>query len=178
MRIGISFTCSTHPKQKLELQVHRYIPCLVSHPLHKLYSDEMNSSQFMDKQIMDLTSSSSTTQSLALSCSPKIINSSSKDFIDLMNNPPPPPPPPPQDDSQSHINNNDLDDGIKREEIVASYDFQPIRPVFDPAAADSNSISSSASPLRVSLRLLLGFFTAVWLLRILVFGFLRDLEFF
>lgn len=105
----------------------------------------MNSSQFMDKQIMDLTSSSSTTQSLALSSSPKIINSSSKDFIDLMNHPPPPPP---QDDSQSHINNNDLDNGIKREEIVASYDFQPIRPVFDPAAADSNSISSSASPLR------------------------------
>ena len=104
---------------------------------------------------MDLTSSSSTTQSLALSSSPKIINSSSKDFIDLMNRPPPPPP---QDDSQSHINNNDLDDGIKREEIVASYDFQPIRPVFDHAAADSNSISSSASPLRVSLCLLLGFF--------------------
>jgi len=124
---------------------------------------------------MDLTSSSSTTQSLALSSSPKIINSSSKDFIDLMNHPPPPPP---QDDSQSHINNNDLDDGIKREEIVASYDFQPIRPVFDPAAADSNSISSSASPLRVSLRLLLGFFTAVWLLRILVFGILRDWGFF
>jgi hypothetical protein len=135
----------------------------------------MNSSQFMDKQIMDLTSSSSTTQSLALSSSPKIINSSSKDFIDLMNHPPPPPP---QDDSQSHINNNDLDNGIKREEIVASYDFQPIRPVFDPAAADSNSISSSASPLRVSLRLLLGFFTAVWLLRILVFGILRDWGFF
>ncbi|KAB5521096.1 hypothetical protein DKX38_025415 [Salix brachista] len=107
----------------------------------------MSSSQFMDKQIMDLTSSSSTAQSLALSSSPKTINSSrSKDFIDLMN---PPPPPPPQDDSQSHNNNDDdLDDGIKREEIVASYDFQPIRPVFDPTAADSKSISSSASPLR------------------------------
>uniref|UniRef100_A0A6N2MJ82 DUF1421 domain-containing protein n=1 Tax=Salix viminalis TaxID=40686 RepID=A0A6N2MJ82_SALVM len=106
----------------------------------------MSSSQFMDKQIMDLTSSSSAAQSLALSSSPKTINSSrSKDFIDLMN----PPPPPPQDDSQSHNNNDDdLDDGIKREEIVASYDFQPIRPVFDPTAADSKSISSSASPLR------------------------------
>lgn len=102
---------------------------------------------------MDLTSSSSAAQSLALSSSPKTINGSrSKDFIDLMN---PPPPPPPQDDSQSHNNNDvDLDDGIKREEIVASYDFQPIRPVFDPTAADSKSISSSASPLRVSLRLL------------------------
>ena len=133
----------------------------------------MSSSQFMDKQIMDLTSSS-TTPSLALNSSPKLINSSrSKDFIDLMN-----PPPPPQDDSQSHNNNDDdLDDGIKREEIVASYDFQPIRPVFDPTAADSKSISSSASPLRVSLRLLLGFFTGVWLLRILVFV-LRDGKFF
>ncbi|KAJ6314657.1 hypothetical protein OIU78_018185 [Salix suchowensis] len=120
---------------------------------------------------MDLTSSSSAAQSLTLSSSPKTINSSrSKDFIDLMN----PPPPPPQDDSQSHNNNDDdLDDGIKREEIVASYDFQPIRPVFDPTAADSKSISSSASPLRVSLRLLLGFFTVVWLRRILVFV-LRD----
>ncbi|CAK7328056.1 unnamed protein product [Dovyalis caffra] len=102
---------------------------------------------------MDLTSSSSTTRSLDLGCSsPKKINDSSssnnRDFIDLTNHHHPPPP---QDDS----NNDNGDDGIKREEIVASYDFQPIRPIADPTAAivwnspaDSKSNSTPASPLR------------------------------
>ncbi|XAR58212.1 hypothetical protein NMG60_11026625 [Bertholletia excelsa] len=54
----------------------------------------MNTSQFMDKQIMDLSNSKS-----------------SNDFLDLMN---------PQEE---HIG------GGKKEDIVPSYDFQPIRPI-------------------------------------------------
>ncbi|GFY87219.1 basic salivary proline-rich-like protein [Actinidia rufa] len=54
----------------------------------------MNTSQFMDKQIMDLSNSQS-----------------NSDFIDLMN------------PKEEHIG------GGKKEEIVVSYDFQPIRPM-------------------------------------------------
>ena len=54
----------------------------------------MNTSQFMDKQIMDLSNSQS-----------------NSDFIDLMN------------PKEEHIG------GGKKEEIVVSYDFQPIRPI-------------------------------------------------
>ncbi|VVA96052.1 unnamed protein product [Arabis nemorensis] len=64
------------------------------------------SSQFMDKQIMDLSSSSPP----------------STDFIDLMNN---------SSDSQEddHRKHRIGDNGLesKKEEIVPSYDFQPIR---------------------------------------------------
>ncbi|KAJ9152660.1 hypothetical protein P3X46_026205 [Hevea brasiliensis] len=79
----------------------------------------MNTSQFMDKQVMDLTSSSTSNQSPSPS-------TAGGDFIDLMN--------PPQGDSQhqSHYNSNASsiigsagDSGIRKEEIVPSYDFQP-----------------------------------------------------
>ncbi|XP_027074239.1 uncharacterized protein [Coffea arabica] len=59
----------------------------------------MNTSQFMDKQIMDLSNS----QSL----------NSHNDFIDLIN---------PREDHR--IGNSD-----KKEEILPSYDFQPLRPI-------------------------------------------------
>ncbi|XP_010551915.1 PREDICTED: actin cytoskeleton-regulatory complex protein PAN1 [Tarenaya hassleriana] len=69
----------------------------------------MKTSQFMDKQIMDLSSSSP-----------------SKDFIDLMNNS--------QDDDHQKqrsgsIGGDNVMDSSKKEAIVPSYDFQPIRPV-------------------------------------------------
>ncbi|XP_044503316.1 bromodomain-containing protein 4-like [Mangifera indica] len=66
----------------------------------------MNTSQFMDKQIMDLTSSQ-------IGTGPN----KDKDFIDLMKDP--------QHEEEDHDLNNGI--GIKKEEIVPSYDFQPIR---------------------------------------------------
>ncbi|KAF2316348.1 hypothetical protein GH714_041689 [Hevea brasiliensis] len=92
----------------------------------------MNTSQFMDKQVMDLTSSSTSNQSPSPS-SPKqtpTTTTAGRDFIDLMN--------PPQGDSQhqSHYNSNASsiigsagDSGIRKEEIVPSYDFQPVRSI-------------------------------------------------
>ncbi|XP_022739377.1 vacuolar protein sorting-associated protein 27 isoform X2 [Durio zibethinus] len=84
----------------------------------------MNTSQFMDKQIMDLTSSSSPPQS------------TNKDFIDLMNHPQ-------NEDDHNHgsgfsTGNNGISN---KEEIFPSYDFQPIRPVstsLDGAGVNSN----------------------------------------
>ncbi len=58
----------------------------------------MNTSQFMDKQIMDLSA-----------------GSQSNDFINLMS---------PEDDHLTAGGGM----GSKKEEIVPSYDFQPIRP--------------------------------------------------
>ncbi|KAL6963465.1 L-tryptophan--pyruvate aminotransferase, partial [Sarracenia purpurea var. burkii] len=72
----------------------------------------MNTSQFMDKQIMDLSNSQN-----------------NKDFIDLMN---------PQED---HIGSG------KQEEIVPSYDFQPIRPTA--ASQQSNLDSQGVGGTRV-----------------------------
>ncbi|KAA8548135.1 hypothetical protein F0562_004604 [Nyssa sinensis] len=72
----------------------------------------MNTSQFMDKQIMDLTNSHN-----------------NNDFIDLMN---------PKED---HIG------GCKKEEIVPSYDFQPIRPIV--ASQPSNLDPSNVGVTRV-----------------------------
>lgn len=70
----------------------------------------MNTSQFMDKQIMDLSNS----------------QRSDNDIIDLMN--------PPQEDL---IGN--------KEEIVPSYDFQPIRqPIISSQQQQSNLDSSGA----------------------------------
>ncbi|RDX59347.1 hypothetical protein CR513_61876, partial [Mucuna pruriens] len=78
----------------------------------------MNTTPFMDKQIMDLTHGhgSSTTQQ-------------SKDFIDLMK--------PPQQEPHHHRNLEEDDEeedivrgnGISKDDIVPSYDFQPIRPL-------------------------------------------------
>ncbi|XVF18239.1 hypothetical protein REPUB_Repub11eG0004300 [Reevesia pubescens] len=93
----------------------------------------MNTSQYMDKQIMDLTSSSSS--------SPP--ESSNKDFIDLMNHP------------QNEDNHNQgsgfssaANNGINnKEEIFPSYDFQPIRPVstsLDAAVVTNNPRSWSS----------------------------------
>ncbi|XWS40706.1 hypothetical protein CRYUN_Cryun17cG0018400 [Craigia yunnanensis] len=92
----------------------------------------MNTYQFMDKQIMDLTSSSS-------SSPPQNTN---KDFIDLMNH------------SQNEDNHNQGsgfsagNNGINnKDEIFPSYDFQPIRPVstsFDVDGANNNSRSWSS----------------------------------
>ncbi|CAJ1946659.1 unnamed protein product [Sphenostylis stenocarpa] len=78
----------------------------------------MNTTPFMDKQIMDLTHGSSTTQQ------------HSKDFIDLMKHEP-------SQQHHHHLREGDddeqeekaRDNGINRDEIVPSYDFQPIRPL-------------------------------------------------
>lgn len=68
----------------------------------------MNTNQFMDKQIMDLSNSKS-----------------NNDFITLMN---------PSDDH--HVTGGD-----KREDILPSYDFQPIRPASSsPSIVDSGNV--------------------------------------
>ncbi|XP_057992755.1 uncharacterized protein LOC110646738 isoform X2 [Hevea brasiliensis] len=108
-----------------------------------------NTSQFMDKQIMDLISSSTSNQS-PTSSSPKQTTTitASRDFIDLMN--------PPEDDSQhqSHYNCNTSsiigsagDNGIRKEEIVPSYDFQPIRSI---SSSIDSSIAGLGSPTSAS----------------------------
>ncbi|PSR87560.1 Filament-like plant protein [Actinidia chinensis var. chinensis] len=74
----------------------------------------MNTSQFMDKQIMDLSNSQS-----------------NNDFIDLMN------------PKEEHIGGG----GGKKEVIVASYDFQPIRPIV--AAQQSYLDSANVGGTRV-----------------------------
>ncbi|KAG8637806.1 YLP motif-containing protein 1 isoform X2 [Manihot esculenta] len=101
----------------------------------------------MDKQIMDLTSSSTAHDLVSSSSLKPITSSSSRDFIDLMN--------PPQDDNQHHHNqqaqyNSNTssnfgsvgDNGIRKEEIVPSYDFQPIRSVA--SSLDSSVVSLGA----------------------------------
>ncbi|KAG6720009.1 hypothetical protein I3843_03G038500 [Carya illinoinensis] len=76
----------------------------------------MNTTPYMDKQIMDLSQGSPETQS--------------KDFIDLMKHPEE------EEEEVDHNTHHTLQiagarmDGIdKKEEILANYDFQPIRPV-------------------------------------------------
>lgn len=76
----------------------------------------MNTTSFMDKQIMDLSQGSS----------------QHNDFLDLMNHS--------QEEEQpvGHVN------GIsKKEEILPNYDFQPIRPI---VGATSRSPSFDATP--------------------------------
>lgn len=83
----------------------------------------MNTTPFMDKQIMDLTHGSSST----------------KDFLDLMKNEPPQ-----QQHHHHHQHHHEHDhdhehddedeeksrgNGISKDDIVPSYDFQPIRPL-------------------------------------------------
>ncbi|XVE84010.1 hypothetical protein DITRI_Ditri16bG0134500 [Diplodiscus trichospermus] len=92
----------------------------------------MNASQYMDKQIMDLTSSSP----------PQNTN---QDFIDLMNHP---------QDEDNHNQGSGFgaaDKGIdSKEEIFPSYDFQPIRPVstsLDAAGVNSNNNPRSWSSI-------------------------------
>lgn len=85
----------------------------------------MNTSQFMDKQIMDLSRSKS-----------------HSDFIDLMN---------PTDDNG----------GVRKtEEILPSYDFQPIRPIGDSQSPnlderkDWTSLEPKTSAASIRVRLL------------------------
>ncbi|KAI4350657.1 hypothetical protein L6164_005091 [Bauhinia variegata] len=72
----------------------------------------MNTTPFMDKQIMDLSQGSSQTQS--------------KDFIDLANHLKEEE----KDNGEAHLATHQIDgNGIRKEDIVPSYDFQPIRPL-------------------------------------------------
>nr|ACZ74657.1 hypothetical protein [Phaseolus vulgaris] len=93
----------------------------------------MNTTPFMDKQIMDLTHGSSTA------------HQHTKDFIDLMKHEPP--------QQQHHHQHREEDDdeeeeekargnGISKDDIVPSYDFQPIRPL---AASSYDSAPSFAA---------------------------------
>ncbi|KAF1879512.1 hypothetical protein Lal_00005979 [Lupinus albus] len=107
----------------------------------------MNTTPFMDKQIMDLTYGSSSH------------NHQTKDFIDLMKNQ--------NDDVQQHHHHHEIqqtkDNEINKDDIVPSYDFQPIRslsssnytsaPNLDPAFwnnsdhSNSNPIPNSSKPI-------------------------------
>uniref|UniRef100_A0A2P2IX73 WW domain-binding protein 11 isoform X1 n=1 Tax=Rhizophora mucronata TaxID=61149 RepID=A0A2P2IX73_RHIMU len=88
----------------------------------------MNTLQFMDKQIMDLTASSSSPEQGA------------KDFLDLMNRPE-------KEAGQDGV--FDARDVIKKEEIVPSYDFHPIRPI-DSTAGFGGSAALSPTAAAVS----------------------------
>ncbi|KAK0588693.1 hypothetical protein LWI29_004236 [Acer saccharum] len=107
----------------------------------------MNTSQFMDKQIMDLNNNNNNNNN---------INDDKEkdgDSMDLVNHPPK------EDDNYA---NNGI--GIKKEEIVPSYDFQPIRgglsqsfssdsvaPISGPKfwnSADNNNSNSASSPAK------------------------------
>ncbi|CAL1358062.1 unnamed protein product [Linum trigynum] len=80
----------------------------------------MNTSQCMDKQIMDLTSSP---QPQGLSSSPTHHSTGGgKDFIDLMNHHP-------RDDEHDQHANYDGNGTRKEDVMVPSYDFHPISPV-------------------------------------------------
>lgn len=91
----------------------------------------MNTTPFMDKQIMDLSQGSAATHG--------------KDFIDLINHPEEE-----KEGADSHTHhtqqiggasNNGID---QKEEIVPSYDFQPIRPL---GPATSLSPNFDANPI-------------------------------
>jgi len=97
------------------------------------WNSSMNTTPFMDKQIMDLTHGSSPAQQ------------PSKDFIDLMKHEPP------QQHHHHHHREEDDDEeeeekargnGISKDDIVPSYDFQPIRPL---AASGYDSAPSFAA---------------------------------
>lgn len=79
----------------------------------------MNSSHYMDKQIMDLSNSQNN-------------NNKKDDFIDLVN---------PQVDH--HISGGDS----KKDDIVPSYEFHPIRPVGS-SSPKSNNDSSNVGAVR------------------------------
>ncbi|XWS32744.1 hypothetical protein CRYUN_Cryun22dG0015800 [Craigia yunnanensis] len=90
----------------------------------------MNTSQFMDKQIMDLTSSSSSSP----------LYHTNKDFSDLMNHPQ-------DEDNRNQGSGFDAaNNGInKNEDIFPNYDFQPTRPVstsLDAAGVNNNNSRS------------------------------------
>ncbi|CAI9111484.1 OLC1v1011712C1 [Oldenlandia corymbosa var. corymbosa] len=91
----------------------------------------MNTSQFMDKQIMDLSNSHSNINTP---------NTNNSDFLDLIN--------PPAADRHHHIGGGE-GDSDKKEEILPSYDFQPIRLVVGSSSPPSSKLDSSrtgASP--------------------------------
>ena len=102
----------------------------------------MNTSQYTDKQIMDLSNSSSSSSS---SQQQRINNNNNNnnDFIDLKN---------PNEEQDHHIAAN------KKEEILPSYDFQPIRPLGvspNPSTIDSAGArvwTSTDSKLNSSVR--------------------------
>lgn len=94
----------------------------------------MNTSHFMDKQIMDLSSSSLSSSS-----------HNGKDFIDLMNLP--------QEENHQRQRSGVIDDGAgdngfdsQKEEIMPSYDFQPIRPISGLSQSATNLAGSVNSP--------------------------------
>ncbi|KAM7512492.1 hypothetical protein LguiB_011367 [Lonicera macranthoides] len=95
----------------------------------------MNTSQYMDKQIMDLSNSSSSSQQQRIN--------NNNDFIDLKN---------PNEEQDLHIAAN------KKEDILPSYDFQPIRPLgvsSNPSTIDSAGArvwTSTDSKLNSSIR--------------------------
>lgn len=100
----------------------------------------MNTSQFMDKQIMDLTLSSS---------SPP--HNSHKDFIDLMSHPQN------EDNHYQFSGFSASSNGASKVEMFTDYDFEPIRPVstsLDAAGVFSNprSWSSIDSKAKVYVR--------------------------
>lgn len=100
----------------------------------------MNALQFLDEQIMDLTSSSS---------SPP--QNSSQDFVNLINHP-----------QNENIHNQGSgfssgNNGINnKEEILPSYDFQPLRPVsasLDALGVNNNSRSCSSIDAKIKVNL-------------------------
>ncbi|KAJ8774942.1 hypothetical protein K2173_019946 [Erythroxylum novogranatense] len=91
----------------------------------------MNTSQFMDKQIMDLTAAPS-------SSSP---NHVTKDFLDLMKMDHP--------QNDDHDPRFESDNAIKKDEILPSYDFHPIRPLAGALTLDS-SFGGSSPPASAS----------------------------
>ena len=104
----------------------------------------MNTTAYMDKQIMDL------------SLSPTQHQQQSKDLMDLMNHEELEQ----QQQHQQQIGNDDYNVNIKKEEMVPSYDFQPIRPLssdqsgrpWTSSSSDSIPISSkpaATTPIRV-----------------------------
>ncbi|CAN0924501.1 hypothetical protein LINGRAHAP2_LOCUS34224 [Linum grandiflorum] len=117
----------------------------------------MNTSQLVDKQIMDLTSSSSPSSiSQPQSLSPKSNSTGGggKDFINLMNHPKDN-----HDDQHANYGAGTSENGIRKEEILPSYDFHLIRPVaggdstagarsWNSADAKSSSLAMSGSPAR------------------------------
>ena len=89
----------------------------------------MNTTAYMDKQIMDL------------SLSPTQHQQQSKDLMDLMNHEE-------LEQQQQQIGNDDYNVNIKKEEMVPSYDFQPIRPLSsDQSARPWTSSSSDSIPI-------------------------------
>ncbi|KAL4653384.1 hypothetical protein ACB092_01G298900 [Castanea dentata] len=91
----------------------------------------MNTTAYMDKQIMDL------------SLSPTQHQQQSKDLMDLMNHEELE-----QQQQQQEVGNDDSNVNIKKEEMVPSYDFQPIRPLSsDQSARPWTSSSSDSIPI-------------------------------